>query len=162
MASRIFSFTNGIYRDIIDNDFQVEKVAYDDTTMNARYFEDLLDKIPQSKVKNFIFKNSGDLSFENVSQRWGIEEATNSNGAAYADLDLDGDLDIVTNNLNEPSQIYENLSNVRFQNNYLSVKLKGSNKNLNAIGAAVEIAYNGQIQRQDAFVARGYLSSSEY
>ncbi len=154
--------TNGIYRDIIDNDFQIKKVSYDDTTENTRYFEDLLSEIPQSKIKNFLFRNHGDLTFEDVSERWGIEEATNSNGAAYADLDLDGDLDIVTNNLNESSVIYENLSSTQTKYNYLQVKLKGPPHNPNAIGAKVEIFYNGQRQRQDAYVARGYLSSTEY
>ncbi|MEM9718455.1 MAG: VCBS repeat-containing protein [Bacteroidota bacterium] len=154
--------SNGIYRDIIDNDFQIKKVAYDDTTDNTQYFEDLLADIPQTKVRNFFFRNSGDLSFEDVSEAWGITEATNSNGAAYADLDLDGDLDLVTNNLNEPSAIYENLSESTSQNNYLQVELRGSKTNRNGIGASLEIAYKGQIQRQDAFVARGYLSSSEY
>ncbi|MFY0598361.1 MAG: VCBS repeat-containing protein [Cyclobacteriaceae bacterium] len=153
--------TNGIYRDIIDNDFKAKKKNYD-TTKHKKYFDDLIAQIPQTKIKNFVFRNNGDLSFKDLSDEWGISIATNSNGSAFADLDLDGDLDLITNNLNEPSQILENRTSQLTANNYLKVKLIGNKSNPFAIGASVEIVYDEKIQRQDVIPTRGYLSSSDY
>ncbi len=153
--------TNGIYRDIIDNDFLLTKATYDKNPQR-NYFDDLVQQIPQSKVSNFIFKNEKDLTFKKINNSWGITNPTNSNGAAYADLDLDGDLDFITNNLNEPSFIHENLAADSLSNNYLKVKLKGPAKNTGAIGAKVEISYDNTIQRLDVQPTRGYLSSVDY
>ncbi|MDN5217099.1 VCBS repeat-containing protein [Fulvivirgaceae bacterium BMA12] len=153
--------TNGIFRDIIDNDFLLEKSLYDE--QEARnYHDDLLHKIPQTKVKNFVFRNQGNLYFKDMSHRWGIVHATNSNGASFADLDMDGDLDIVTNNLNEPATVYENLAAGKLGHNFLKVKLTGTPQNINAIGATVEISYDNKSQRLDMNPARGYFSSSDY
>ncbi|MEM6319645.1 MAG: FG-GAP-like repeat-containing protein [Bacteroidota bacterium] len=152
--------TNGIYRDIIDNDFLAKKANYEQQD-KQNYFDDLVKDIPQSKIKNHLFQNKQNLSFQDQSQRWGIEKATNSNGAVYADLDMDGDLDLVVNNLNEPAQIYENQATGYLPNNYLKVKLVGTAQNINAIGASVTISYGKQEQRLDVQPARGYLSSVE-
>ncbi|MEM6842695.1 MAG: VCBS repeat-containing protein [Bacteroidota bacterium] len=152
--------TNGIYRDIIDNDFLAKRAAYDEDSLNSA--DNLLAEIPQTKIKNMVFRNQGDLTFKDMSQSWGISEATNSNGAAYADLDNDGDLDIVINNLNEPSFIYKNLSADSLANNFIKVKLTGSATNSYAIGATVAIRYSDQQQRLDMMPTRGYLSSVDY
>ncbi len=152
--------TNGIYRDIIDNDFLLVKATYDQQK-ERNYFDDLIHKIPQTKVRNVVFKNNGDISFKNMSEKWGISKITNSNGAAYADLDLDGDLDFITNNLNEPSFIYENLAADSLNHRFLKIKLIGSKYNVDAIGTKVELAYGNQVQRLDLQPARGYLSSSD-
>ncbi|MEM6700360.1 MAG: VCBS repeat-containing protein, partial [Bacteroidota bacterium] len=153
--------TNGIYRDIIDNDFLAKKANYDEQE-ERNYFDDLLSDIPQTKVSNFLFQNQGNLTFQNQSEQWGIQNESNSNGAAYADLDLDGDLDLVVNNLNEPSLIYENLCAQKTNNNYLKIKLIGSNKNRNAIGAAVSVFYKEKQQKINMQPARGYLSTVDY
>lgn len=153
--------TNGIFRDIIDNDFLAKKAAYD-RGGKRDYFDDLLDEIPQTRVTNYVFRNNGDLTFQDLSQPWGIRETSCSNGAAYADLDGDGDLDVVTNNLNEASVIYENLSDENLNNNFIQVKLRGTDKNLHAIGASVEIFYGERRQRVDVNPARGYLSTVDY
>lgn len=153
--------TNGIYRDIIDNDFLAKKSRYDQAK-ERNYFDDLIKEIPQSKVKNFVFRNKGDLSFKDMSQAWGIRETTCSNGAAYADLDQDGDLDMIVNNLNEPSVIYENLSNENLAHHFIKVQLTGPANNIHGIGAKVEIRYGQQIQRLDMNPARGYLSTMDY
>jgi len=153
--------TNGIFRDIIDNDFLAQKSRYDQTK-ERNYFDDLIKEIPQSKVKNFVFRNKGDLSFKDMSQAWGITETSCSNGAAYADLDQDGDLDMIINNLNEPSVIYENLSNESLAHHFIKVQLTGPANNINGIGAKVEIRYGQQIQRLDLNPARGYLSTMDY
>lgn len=153
--------TNGIFRDIIDNDFLAKKSQYDQSNL-TNYFDDLIHEIPQTKIKNYVFRNNGDLTFKNMQEQWGISKATHSNGAAYADLDMDGDLDMITNNLNEPSVIYENLSADHLANNYIKVRLSGSPQNRDAIGAIVEIGYGNQNQRLDLFPARGYLSSVDH
>ncbi|MGD1891942.1 MAG: VCBS repeat-containing protein [Cyclobacteriaceae bacterium] len=153
--------TNGIYRDIIDNDFLAKKEQYDSSN-SQNYFDELLKEIPQTSIRNVVFRNQGDLSFRDMSKRWGITNATNSNGAAYADLDGDGDMDMIINNLNEPSKIYENLSADSLGNNFIKVKLTGSANNVNAIGAKVEIYYQNQLQRLDMMPTRGYLSSVDH
>ncbi|MEQ9289692.1 MAG: VCBS repeat-containing protein [Cyclobacteriaceae bacterium] len=153
--------SNGVYRDIIDNDFLLKKTAYDKADMEHKKYSDMLDKIPQTRVKNFVYRNRGDLTFEDMGPKWGMERATNTNGTAYADLDMDGDLDIVANNLNEPSIIYENRSSL-LGRNFLKVRLVGDDQNRLAIGAKIELAYAGKLQRQDVGQTRGYLSSSDY
>ncbi|MFY0627104.1 MAG: VCBS repeat-containing protein [Reichenbachiella sp.] len=153
--------TNGIYRDIIDNDFIVKKSIYD-SSKNLNYYQDLLLEIPQTEIKNFVFQNNQDLTFSDLSSAWGIDKATNANGSTYADLDGDGDMDIITNNLNEPSSIYENKSNEVLNNNFIKVRLEGSLINTFAVGSIIEIHAEGNLQRQDLMPFRGYLSSSEY
>lgn len=111
---------------------------------------------------NQLFVNNGDLTFQNMGEQWGDWKASCSNGATYADLDMDGDLDVVVNNLNEPSAIYENLSAANLPNNFLKVKLTGSSQNRNAIGASVVISYGDQKQRADMSPTRGYLSSVDH
>lgn len=153
--------SNGVYRDIIDNDFLIKKTAYDKAEIQDKKYSDMLVEIPQSRVKNFVYRNKGDLTFEDMTLPWGIKNTTNTNGTAYADLDMDGDLDMVVNNLNEPSFIYENRSSL-LGRNFLRIRLTGDRKNLLAIGSKIEIAYQGNLQRQDVNQARGYLSSSDY
>lgn len=151
--------TNGIYRDIIDNDFLIKKASYDQRKEKS-YFDDLLGDIPQTEVKNFFFRNERDLTFSDLSEQWGIEKATNSNGLAYADLDNDGDLDVIVNNLQEPAQLYENHATQKVGNHFLKVQLTGPTGNLNAYGAQVFVKYEGeQVQRVDMQPARGYLST---
>ncbi len=151
--------SNGIYRDIIDNDFLIHKANYDQGE-KRNYYDDLLSQIPQTEVKNYFFQNQGDLTFYDLSKNWGITKPTNSNGAAYADLDNDGDLDLVINNLNEPAQLYENRCSQEIGNHYLKIKLTGPAGNLGAYGSQVLITYgDDELQRVDMQPNRGYLSS---
>lgn len=116
----------------------------------------LTEQIPENKVANYSFRNLGDLTFEDVTEDWLSPEASFSNGCVYADLDNDGDLDLVVNNVNEEAYLYENTAG---GNNHLKVTLKGSGKNTRGIGTRV-IAYQGaEIMYRENFVTRGYLSS---
>ena len=112
------------------------------------------------KTHNFIFKNLGNLSFEDKSKEWGMSELTLSQGAAVADLDNDGDLDIVTNNFDEPATIYQNNADKR-GSKYLRVKCNGSSKNKFGLGTKVTLYTNAGIQFQELQTTRGYQSSVE-
>lgn len=123
----------------------------------------LAEKMPFGAVTNFIFKNKGDLTFEDVSVEWGFAEISNSNGAVYADLDNDGDLDLIVNNINEPAGIYQNrleqFSKHDSSNNYLKIKLEGQGGNKFGIGARLEAYGNSQTQIQENYISRGFQSS---
>lgn len=124
----------------------------------------LAEKMPPGDVSNFIFKNNGDLTFRDVSREWGIIEKNISNGAVYVDLDNDGDLDLVVNNINGPAGIYENRLS-QFSDsiggiNHLKVRFEGLGGNKFGIGARVEVYSKNQIQVQENFASRGFQSST--
>lgn len=120
--------------------------------------EELLNIFPSNPLKNYIFKNLGQLNFENVSDKWGLDEATFSTGAAYGDLDNDGDLDIVLNNVDGKAFIYRNNT---LNTNYLRVKLTQNGRNFSPFGAKVEIVLSDKNQYFEFTSARGFFSASE-
>jgi hypothetical protein len=159
---------NGYRRDVFDGDIGEKLGAY----MNAnkanyssaedffqRGFKGFIELYDPIKVRNYLFKNNGDLQFQNVSEAWGFADSSFSNGAAVADLDNDGDLDLVVNNLDEEAFLYENVENKK--NNYLRIKLSGPKKNADGIGAKVHLFADGQEQYFQQKTVRGYLSSNE-
>ncbi len=145
--------TNGFKRDVMNNDFQ----TYLRDTGKKATIEDILKNSITSVRPNFIFKNNGNLTFTDKSKAWGLGEAVNSNGAAYSDLDNDGDLDLVVNHMEAISTVYENMGTA---GNYLKIALKGNAQNKQAIGAVVEIHSNGNYQQYHQQPVRGYQSSS--
>lgn len=154
--------SNGFPKDITDHDFG------DFMTINGKYITDDMSllKIPSVKLHNYAFKNvlnkpGGIPSFENVSEEWGIKEPSFSSGAAYADLDNDGDIDYVVNNIDDSAYVYKNLLLEKQEGNinWLKVDFKGSEHNINGLGAIVEIYYNGQRQMWENTPYRGYHSS---
>ena len=150
--------TNGFPRDVTDHDF----IAFRRESATIADKEYTLSQMPQVKLNNYAFRNNGDITFENVTSKWGLEVPTFSNGAAYADLDNDGDLDMIINNINDPALVYENTINTKnkISSNYLQINFKGDTKNLNGIGAWAEIYYNkDQKQFYENTPYRGYLSS---
>jgi enediyne biosynthesis protein E4 len=160
-GNRDIYITNGFPRDVTDHDFGAfrSEVSYLMTEM------DLQQQIPQIKVPNFMFKNEGNLTFSNASKEWGLDVKTSfSNGSAYADLDNDGDLDIVVNNMNDKAFVFKNTLNddtKASKSNYLRLKLKGKQSNWQAYGAEVTAFFNGQKQIAQIASGRGYLSKSE-
>ncbi|MEO5685293.1 MAG: VCBS repeat-containing protein [Chitinophagaceae bacterium] len=151
--------SNGYLRDYTNMDFlkYMGDFLKDRQVMRKDLLE-LVQHIPSSQVKNYMFKNNGDLTFSNMRMQWGFDSSSNSNGAAYADLDNDGDLDLVVNNLNLPAFIYENESNKKLNNHYLQVKLAGSGMNTMGIGARITINSNGKQQYLEQMPTRGFQS----
>jgi hypothetical protein len=148
------------------NNLDYAKYAADDSLRYASETSTELDKralnlMPEGKVHNYLFKGTKELRFQNKSLDWGFETPNISNGAAYADFDNDGDLDLVTNNLNEPSVFYQNQANQKPETGYLRVKLEGYPTNTFAMGAKVIIKTKTGLQMQQLSSSRGFESSSE-
>ncbi|MFK5889150.1 MAG: VCBS repeat-containing protein [Flavobacteriaceae bacterium] len=152
--------SNGIYGATNNMDF----INFISTKENQRLINKgmtekdmfLIHKIPKVSTPNYMFKNARNFSFKNMKENWITQKTTFSNGAVYADLDNDGDLDLVVNNLNEPSAIYKNTST---KGNYLIIKFKGAKKNTQGIGAKVTCYTKHKLQYAENFTTRGYLSS---
>jgi len=150
--------TNGVLHRL--NDLDYINFAYNENVKHLTDLE-LVNKMPDGAVPNFAYKNNRKLGFEDVSNEWGVNFEGYSTGAAYADLDNDGDLDIVVNNYNSEANILKNNSRKLNNNNFLRVKIKGTDKNPMGIGAKVVVKTNNLEQTQEVFTARGWLSSVE-
>lgn len=155
--------SNGFLRDFTSLDFLNFTVAeYKQKYGPMVPVDQLIKELPSTKVSNYIFKNNGDFIFKNVTKDWGLYKPTVANGAVYADLDNDGDLDLVTNNLNEPARIYSNNSNKISKEHFLNIKLQAVGKNTQGIGAKVTITTtDGQQQVGELMPVRGFQSSVE-
>jgi enediyne biosynthesis protein E4 len=147
--------TNGIKKDIRNNDFLLK--ANSQLNSSTKDLFKLSNEAPSTPLPNYIFRNKGNLEFENVSKKWGFDLPGFSSGVAYGDLDNDGDLDIITNNMGAPAFVYEN----KATNNFLKIKFKGNGKNTFAFGAKAIIHRDGKIQVAENTATRGYLSSVE-
>ncbi len=148
--------TNGYFRDYTNNDF-VKFYAQERSEGNDNVLE-IINKMPTSRTANYIFKNLDGLRFANRQKEWGIEEKNIGNGAIYADLDNDGDLEIITNNLNDEAGIFENHSNeMQGESNYLKVELKG--KDQERLNVKLILTAAGQKQYREFSPNHGFQSS---
>lgn len=129
--------------------------------INNRSFDpiNVIRKVPSVKLQNYLFRNDGGLNFTKMSNQWGAIQMVNTNGAAFADLDLDGDLDLVMNNIDSVAFIYQNLAADQHLGNYLQVALQGGRSNRAALGARVTISVGGRSQMVECTPVRGYMSS---
>lgn len=151
--------TNGYRRYSSDHD--VRKRVFDakklyDGKVPLSVKEDIYNNLPSEKLANILYKNNGDLNFENVTSFSGLGEPSFSNGAAYSDLDNDGDLDIVVNNMDDEAFLFKNNSIDKGLGNYIKIITKG---NLSEDFAKVIISYNGKTRTKESKRVRGYLSS---
>jgi enediyne biosynthesis protein E4 len=157
--------TNGYLRDFTSMDFLKYTVeeAKRKAQQSGKQLElyKLVSQMSSTKTSDYLFRNNGDLTFSDCTKEWGVYAPNLSFGSTYADLDNDGDLELITNNTNEKATVWENHSSDKQDNNYLSVKLKGTKNNLFAIGAKVYLKTGDQIQLQEMIATRGFQSSVE-
>lgn len=168
--------TNGYLRESTNLDFmkyQVAEAMHEaaakglDVQTTAGYnnnmpLYELVKKMPATKISSYVFRNKGNLSFSNETANWGLDQKSVSSGAAYADLDNDGALDLIICRNNEPVGIYRNNARTVDQNNYLKLRLKGTGKNKYALGAKVIVTTDSGSQLQEMYPVRGYQSSVDY
>lgn len=157
---------NGIYNDVTNQDF-IDFFANDVVqrmvmTGKKEEIEEIIRKMPSVPIRNKMFRNKGDLQFEDVGNQWGLTDETFSNGASYADLDNDGDLDLIVNNVNQPALVYRNNSREINGNHFVKVKLKAPKPNTMAIGSRVTVFAGGQQHMKELVPTRGFQSSVDY
>ncbi|MFP4340727.1 MAG: VCBS repeat-containing protein [Cyclobacteriaceae bacterium] len=158
---------NGIYQDLTDQDY-INFISNEETikSMTAGKkvdFRKLIDAIPVNKVPNYMFVNNGNYSFSDQTAAWGLDEPSHSNGSAYGDLDNDGDLDLVVNNVNMPLFIYRNETDKLLpQHHYLKFELSGEGKNTQAIGTKIMLKHKGRTFYQEQMPMRGFQSTVDF
>jgi len=159
--------SNGIYHDVIDQDF----IDFFANEINQKMvlsgekekFDNIIKHMPSKPIGNNFFLNKGSFRFEEKSAESGLSTPSFSNGASYADLDNDGDLDLVVNNVNQPCFVYKNnTEKLKPENHYLKLKFKGSSSNVNAIGTKVQVFAGDQVLTRQLNPSRGFQSSTEY
>ncbi|MDI9356720.1 MAG: CRTAC1 family protein [Chitinophagaceae bacterium] len=155
--------SNGIMKRPNDMDYinfaMNEAIAYDENITDAEH----INKMPNGIVPNYFFKNNTDMTFTDVSQKWGVTNPTISTATAYADLDNDGDIDIVINNINEKATILENTTNTKehTKNNFITIILNGDKKNTFAIGAKITLYAQQKTIYNEIYHTRGFQSCSD-
>ncbi|MFN5134730.1 MAG: VCBS repeat-containing protein, partial [Chitinophagaceae bacterium] len=157
---------NGIYHDVTDQDF-IDFFA--DEVMQQMVLRgkkeeinNIIKRMPSNPIANNMFHNKGNLRFENKATNWGLDQPSFSNGAVYVDLDKDGDLDLLVNNVNMDAFVYRNTSREKNANNYISVQLKANAPNTFAVGSSIKAYTGNQIISREVIPARGFQSSVDY
>ncbi len=165
-GNRDIYVTNGINHDLTDLDFVeffaneiIQKMAL---TGKKEAIDSIINKMPVTPLPNYAFRNKGNLKFENSAEDWGLGIPSLSNGCAYGDLDNDGDLDLVVNNVNMNSFVYRNNSDKLENRNFLRLQLEGNSENRFGIGSVVRLYQEGSVIMQEQNPSRGFQSSMDY
>lgn len=153
--------SNGIYKR--PNDLDYVNYGQDQPGVKGMSVDELeafqIKNLPNVKVPNYAGRNGGDLHFESIGADWGLDQSSYSNGSAYADLDNDGDLDLVINNTNQEAFVYENNAREQNQSHFLTVALEGPELNRQAIGARLTLKVNDQLLTREVMPTRGFQSA---
>ncbi|NNE33056.1 MAG: VCBS repeat-containing protein [Winogradskyella sp.] len=149
--------SNGIKKDVDNNDYRILLSALSKDSTTVDNFFKMSKNAPSQPISNYVFKNNGSLGFEKVAKEWGLNTPSFSNGMAYGDLDNDGDLDLIINNIESEAFVYRNKST----GNFLKIQFDGPDKNKFGLGAKALITHNGKTQVAENIVTRGYFSSME-
>lgn len=157
---------NGIFRDVTDQDF-IDFFANDVVNQmilkgKKEEVNNVIDKMPSVPIPNKAFKNLGNLRFSDAGLTWGLDQPTFSNGASYADLDNDGDLDLIINNVNQEALVYKNNSSDDSTTNYLAVQLQYGEQNPFAVGSTIKVYAADQVITRELIPSKGFQSSVEY
>lgn len=157
---------NGIYHDVTNLDFMnffandmIQKMVL---TGKKEEIESIINKMPSVPISNKAFKNNGNLTFKDAGTEWGLDQPSFSNGSAYGDLDNDGDLDLITNNINGPAFVYRNNAREQKANHYIAITLKQADKNIFAIGSSIKIFSGDTVYTREVIPTRGFQSSVDY
>jgi hypothetical protein len=155
---------NGLAQDIHDQDYlnfiSDEEIKKMIVKKNGVDYKKLVELVPVNRISNCVFAGDSNLGFKDVADSWGLDTPSHSSGSAYGDLDNDGDLDLIVNNINMPPFVYKNKSTELLkENNYLKVKLIGEKNNINAVGAKVTIKSDEQIFYLEQSPIRGFQST---
>ncbi len=158
--------SNGVYKDVTDQDF-IAYIGSESAILTAMRketidFQELVDRMPSTQLSNYLFKRDSGLTYQNVSAEWGLDEPSFSNGAAYGDLDNDGDLDLIVNNVNQEAFVYRNNTEQTTDHHYLKLSFRGPAQNYFGVGARVH-AYAGNKEIMVENVpTKGFQSSIDY
>ena len=156
--------TNGYFKDYTNLDFinYMNEYVKEKGRLMREDVMDIIKEMPSSNVINYIYQNRKGKNFQNKSADWGVNQHANSNGAVYADLDNDGDLDLVVNNINQPAFVYRNDAQSMDSNYFLQIQLTGEGGNTQGLGAQLKIFHNGHTQSLEQNPTRGYLSNCSF
>ena len=157
---------NGVNKDVTNLDFMdffandvMQKMIL---TGKKEGVDEVLKNIPENPKKNKVYRNKGNLQFEDAGDAWGFTQPSFSNGTAYGDLDNDGDLDLIVNNINGPVFVYKNNSREINKNHFIGIKLIGNDKNTFAIGSKINVYVGNEILSKEIIPSRGFQSSVDY
>lgn len=157
---------NGIFKDLTDQDYinfyANNSLLFDEHRKDSTVISNLIDVIPSVPLPNYLFRNKGDFDFDNIAEQAGLADPSFSNGAVYSDLDNDGDLDLVVNNINDEAFVYRNTTSEQSNNHYLMLDLKGNEDNPFAFGTRVKVFVGEKELVGEHNPVKGYMSSMDY